>query len=44
MRAEASETLSLVRKEMGLDYSSRLVAKPSNGVEPIQAMNGLAFM
>jgi tryptophanyl-tRNA synthetase len=44
MRDEASETLALVREVMGLDYSSHLIETPSNGVESIQALNGLAFM
>jgi tryptophanyl-tRNA synthetase len=44
MRAEASETLALVRSEMGLDYYYRLVVDPSTRVEPARALSGLAFL
>jgi tryptophanyl-tRNA synthetase len=44
MRAEAGETLSLVREEMGLDFYPRLIGDLSPEVESFQAMNGLAFL
>lgn len=44
MRAEASETLALVRSEMGLDHYYRLVVDPSTRVESARALSGLAFL
>ena len=44
MRAEANETLALVRENMGLDHYHRLVANPATEYEPTRALSGLAFL
>lgn len=44
MRAEASETLGLVRSKMGLDHYYRSVVDPSTRDEPARALSGLAFL
>ncbi len=44
MRAEANETLSLVRSKMGLDYYHRLEVAPAANQEIDHALNGLAFL
>ena len=44
MRAEASETLAMVRREMGLDHYYRLVVDPSTRYEPARSLSGLAFL
>ena len=44
MRAEARETLALVRSKMGLDHYYRLVVDPSARDESARALSGLAFL
>jgi tryptophanyl-tRNA synthetase len=44
MRAEARETLALVRSKTGLDHYYRLVGDPSARDEPARALSGLAFL
>lgn len=44
MRAEAAETMALVRGEMGLDHYHPLPADPPIKAEPAQALSGLAFL